>query len=75
MSYSVLIVDDEALTLRTLGRALGDEGFEVFLAMSGEEALKVLSDEHPDFALLDVVFPASTELKFFARRRLLRRRP
>jgi two-component system response regulator AtoC len=57
MPYSVLIVDDEALTLRTLGRALGDEGFEVFLAMSGEEALKVLSDEHPDFALLDVVLP------------------
>ena len=33
MPYSVLIVDDEALTLRTLGRALGDEGFEVFLAI------------------------------------------
>src|SRR6516162_1025021 len=57
MPYSVLIVDDEALTLRTLGRALGDEGFEVFLAMSGEEALKILSDEHPNFALLDVVLP------------------
>jgi DNA-binding response OmpR family regulator len=57
MSYSVLIVDDEALTLRTLGRALGDEGFEVFLAMSGEEAIKLLSDDHPDFALLDVVLP------------------
>jgi len=57
MPYSVLIVDDEALTLRTLGRTLGEEGFEVFLAMSGEEALKVFSDEHPDFALLDVVLP------------------
>jgi two-component system response regulator AtoC len=56
--YSVLIVDDEALTLRTLGRALGDEGFEVFLAMSGEEALQIFSDEKPDFALLDVVLPA-----------------
>jgi len=41
----------------TLGRALGDEGFEVFLAMSRKETLKVLSDEHPDFALLDVVLP------------------
>ena len=51
MSYTVLIVDDEALTLRTLGRALGDEGFEVFAAMSGEEALKVLSDEHPRLRL------------------------
>lgn len=58
MPYSVLIVDDEALTLRTLGRALGDEGFEVFLAMSGEDALKILADEKPDFALLDVVLPA-----------------
>ncbi len=58
MPYSVLIVDDEALTLRTLGRALGDEGFEVFLAMSGEEALPILADEKPDFALLDVVLPA-----------------
>jgi two-component system response regulator AtoC len=57
MPYSVLIVDDEALTVRTLGRALGDEGFEVLLAMSGEEALQILSDEHPDFALLDVVLP------------------
>jgi two-component system, NtrC family, response regulator AtoC len=57
MPYSVLIVDDEALTLRTLGRALGDEGFEVFLAMSGEEALKIFADEKPDFALLDVVLP------------------
>jgi len=58
MPYSVLIVDDEALTLRTLGRALGDEGFEVFLAMSGEEALPLFADEKPDFALLDVVLPA-----------------
>ena len=57
MPYSVLIVDDEALTLRTLGRALGDEGFEVFLAMNGEEALKVFAEEKPDFALLDVVLP------------------
>ena len=58
MPYSVLIVDDEALTLRTIGRALGDEGFEVFLAMSGEEALPIFADEKPDFALLDVVLPA-----------------
>src|ERR1035441_4392049 len=55
MPYSILIVDDEALTLRTLGRALGDEGFEVFLASSGEEALQIFADEKPDFALLDVV--------------------
>ena len=57
MSYSILIVDDEALTLRTIGRALESEGFEVFLAMSGEEALTTLAEEKPDLALLDVVLP------------------
>jgi two-component system response regulator AtoC len=57
MAYSILVIDDEALTLRTISRALRDEGFEVFVAMSGEEGLKVLGDEHPDLALLDVVLP------------------
>jgi len=57
MSYSVLVVDDEALTLRTISRALREEGYEVFLASSGEEALEVYVQEKPDMALLDVVLP------------------
>jgi two-component system response regulator AtoC len=57
MAYSILIVDDEALTLRTIGRALDGEGFEVFLANNGEEALKTISEERPDLALVDVVLP------------------
>jgi two-component system response regulator AtoC len=57
MAYSILIVDDEALTLRTIGRALEKESYEVFLAMSGEEALQIVAQEKPDIALLDVVLP------------------
>lgn len=57
MSYSLLIVDDEALTLRTISRALSEEGYEVFLASSGEEALELYAREKPDLALLDVVLP------------------
>jgi len=57
MAYSILIVDDEALTLRTIGRALDSEGFEVLLAGTGEEALKTVSDQQPDLALVDVVLP------------------
>jgi two-component system response regulator AtoC len=57
MAYSILIVDDEALTVRTIGRALENEGFEIFVAMSGEEALTLIADEKPDLALLDVVLP------------------
>ncbi len=57
MAYSVLVLDDEALTLRTISRALHEEGFEVFVAMSGEEALKTFAEEKPDIALVDVVLP------------------
>jgi two-component system response regulator AtoC len=57
MAYSILVVDDEALTLRTLSRGLREEGFEVFTATSGEEALKSFQEEKPDVTLLDIVLP------------------
>lgn len=57
MPYSVLVVDDEALTVRTISRGLREEGFEVFTAASGEEALKTFAGEKPDLTLLDIVLP------------------
>src|SRR5437016_8861531 len=57
MPYSVLVVDDEELTLRTISRGLREEGFEVFTATSGEEGLKIFADEKPDLTLLDIVLP------------------
>src|SRR5581483_6226599 len=57
MAYSILICDDEALTLKTISRALEAEGYEVLLAQSGEQAVEIAAREHPDIALLDVVLP------------------
>jgi two-component system response regulator AtoC len=57
MPHSVLVVDDEPLTLRTISRGLTTEGFEVFTAGSGEEALKIFEEEKPDLVLLDIVLP------------------
>ena len=57
MAHSILIVDDEVLTVRTIGRALQSEGYDVLVATTGEDALKVVADEKPDLALLDVVLP------------------
>jgi two-component system, NtrC family, response regulator AtoC len=57
MSFSVLVVDDEELTLRTVSRGLRQEGFDVFTASSGEDALKVFAEEQPDLTLLDIVLP------------------
>ncbi|MGA9529201.1 MAG: sigma-54 dependent transcriptional regulator [Terriglobales bacterium] len=57
MPHTVLVIDDEALTLRTISRGLTAEGFEVFTAGSGEEALKIFEEEKPDLVLLDIVLP------------------
>ncbi len=57
MGHSILVVDDEALTLRTISRALREESFEVQVATSGEQALEMFSQEHPAIVLLDVVLP------------------
>ena len=57
MAYSILVIDDEALTLRTIGRALQAEGYEVRVAMSGEEGLKLFQEEATEMALVDVVLP------------------
>lgn len=57
MAHSILVVDDEALTLRTISRALREEGFEVLTAASGEEALEIFARERPELAMLDIVLP------------------
>jgi len=41
MTSSILLVDDEAIILKTMAGKLQDEGFEVFTASNGVEALKI----------------------------------
>jgi two-component system response regulator AtoC len=57
MPYSILILDDEELTLRTISRGLTEDGYEVFTAISGEDALRIFSAERPDIVLADIVLP------------------
>lgn len=53
----ILIVDDQKDFLYLLGTLLRDQGFEVIVAMDGEEALRKAKEEKPDFIILDVVLP------------------
>ena len=71
MAHSILIVDDESLTLRTMGRALQAEGYEVLTAGSGEDALKIVAEEKPDLALLDVVLPGINGIEVLRQARKL----
>jgi two-component system nitrogen regulation response regulator NtrX len=57
MYPSVMIVDDEPSILQSLSGILSDEGFEIFTASNGYEALKRIEEEAPDLVLLDIWMP------------------
>lgn len=57
MNYRVLIVDDEADILEFIRYNLKKEGYEVFTAADGMEALKVAAGVSPHLVLLDVMMP------------------
>lgn len=52
----ILIVDDSPLVLRNMRSVLNDK-YEVFLATSGEQALKLIPVKKPDLILLDYEMP------------------
>ena len=54
---TVLIVDDAPANLRVLGEVLSAD-YEVTMATSGAEALRIVfSDAPPDLILLDIIMP------------------
>jgi len=59
MRYTILIVDDEPTVLDFCCVVLRNEGYEVFVASDGREALDFLETGRPsiDLALLDVMMP------------------
>jgi CheY-like chemotaxis protein len=67
----VLIVDDDALNLRTIERVFRRH-LDMRLAASGESALELL-DEHFDVALVDYTMPGMTGVELL--REIARRSP
>ena len=53
----ILVVDDEAPIRRALSVNLRARGYDVDLAESGEEALRLAASNHPDLVLLDLGLP------------------
>lgn len=56
----VLVVDDEAILRKSLGRALEFKGHQVILATNGQEGLQKWRNENPDVVFLDVIMPELT---------------
>ncbi len=53
----VLIVDDQLSARQTLEALLSEEGYELFFAANGVEALAAAQEIEPDVILLDVMMP------------------
>lgn len=56
-SARILVVDDQESNVRVVGNILGELGFTIVPATSGEQALRRLAAKAPDLVLLDVLMP------------------
>ena len=54
---NILVVDDEKLLVKGLKSSLLQEGFNVFTAYDGKEALNIVNTEKVDFIILDLMLP------------------
>lgn len=57
MKYRILLVDDEVDILEFIRYNLVKEGYEVFTACDGAEALRIAAENHPHLILLDMMMP------------------
>jgi two-component system response regulator ChvI len=69
MSVVIALVDDDRNILTSLSVALQSEGFVTRLYSDGETALKAMSENPPDLALLDIKMPRMDGMELLRRLR------
>lgn len=55
--YRILLVDDEKDILEFVSYNLRNEGFQIFTATNGREAVKITGEVRPHLVLMDVMMP------------------
>lgn len=59
----LLVVDDDRVVLSSMLAGLSRAGFDVVVATTGDEAMRVAVDTHPALAVLDVTMAGKTGLE------------
>jgi DNA-binding response OmpR family regulator len=67
MSRTILAVDDNQNALALLTDFLSGQGFQLYTAANGREALEVIETTPPDLILLDVMMPTMDGYQFIRR--------
>ena len=62
--FHILVADDDKNTRRLLQAVLEQDGYRVFTAEHGEEALSVMDQHHIDLVVLDVMMPKMDGYEF-----------
>ncbi len=57
MSLKIMVVDDEPMIIDVIKAYLQKEGYEVYSAETGSEALRKIDQINPDFIILDLMLP------------------
>lgn len=69
----ILLVDDEPDILELLAFNLSNEGYQIFTANNGKEALRVADQQHPHLIILDVMMPVMDGMEACERLRMDKR--
>ena len=56
----VLVAEDDEITSRAYQEGLEGAGYEVILAVNGEEAVRRAKEHKPDIILLDLIMPETS---------------
>jgi DNA-binding NtrC family response regulator len=73
MKHNILVVDDEAEICDLLQNFLTQEGYQVFTATNGVEAITLGKQNEPDLALLDIKMPGMDGIEVLRKLKKLRR--
>lgn len=60
----ILIVEDEKILVEMYKSNLETNNFQVILAFSSEEGIKILKKEKPDLVILDILLPRENGITF-----------
>ena len=57
MPKTILIIEDDKFLREMIAQRLQEEGYDVSMAVDGEEGIKKIQGEKPDLILLDLILP------------------
>ena len=62
--FQIMVVEDDKSTAKLMRAVLTHNGYKVFQATNGQEALKMLDSQHIDLIVLDVMMPVMDGYEF-----------